>query len=380
MSDPHGVKRVSHSNPKLGYLSQREEIDDAIRRVLEGGRYILGDEVATFEAEFARYLGASHCVGTGSGTDAIHLALRALGIGPTDAVITAANTATATVAAIELAGAQPLVCDIEPESFTLSPDHLKQLLARTKAAHVRAVIPVHLYGHPAPMPAIVAIAAEHGLKIIEDCAQANGAEIDGRKVGTWGDAAAFSFYPTKNLGAFGDGGALVTNDVTLAGRARELRLYGWKERYVSEEPGLNTRLDELQAAILRVRLRRLDAENERRRQIADRYDSLLVGSGVATPAVHSGMRHVYHQYVIHCAGRDDLRVNLERAGIETAVLYPEPIHQQPAYRGRVGVTHPLTAAEESCRTLLCLPMHPWLEDEEIARTTGAIIAWSQRAR
>lgn len=343
--------------------------------MLQRGRYILGEEVGAFETEFARYLGAAHCVGAGSGTEAIHLALRALGIGPGDAVVTAANTATATVAAIELAGAQAVLCDIDSQSFTLSPGHLKQTLTAEKSAKIRAVIPVHLYGHPAEMGAIAAIAARHDLKVIEDCAQAHGAEIDGRKIGTWGNAAAFSFYPTKNLAAFGDGGALVTNDPAVAKRASELRMYGWKQRYVSEEAGMNTRLDELHAAVLRVRLQNLDAENDRRRQIALMYNSLLAKSGLTTPTERQGTRHVYHQYVVHSPRRDELRAHLDAAGIDTAVLYPVPIHEQPAYRSRLEFAAPLAATERSCRELLCLPMHPWLTDDEIARTVTAINKW-----
>ena len=251
------MNHISLSNPARAYTANREAIDAAVRAVLESGRYILGGEVAAFEEEFARYLGVSACIGVGNGTDAIELALRSLGIGSGDTVITAANTAVATVAAIELSGAQAIVCDVETETMTLSTREVERVMASAAGARVRAMIPVHLYGQPAAMPALTKLAEKHGLKVIEDCAQAHGAEIDGRKVGTFGDAAAFSFYPTKNLAAFGDGGALVTNDQATGTRARELRVYGWRERYVSERPGMNTRLDEVQAAILRVRLRDL---------------------------------------------------------------------------------------------------------------------------
>jgi dTDP-4-amino-4,6-dideoxygalactose transaminase len=263
--------RISQCDPKAAYLAQRAEIDAAIRRTLESGRYILGDEVAAFEDEWAAYVGAAAALGVGTGTDAIELALRGLEIGAGDTVITVANTAVATVAAIERAGASAFLIDVDEATQTMSPRRLEEAIAASAARRPKAVLPVHLYGRPADMPAIAAIAKQHGMKIIEDCAQAHGARIDGRAVGTWGDAAAFSFYPTKNLGALGDGGAVVSNDISLAEKMRELRAYGWRERYVSHRAGINTRLDELQAAILRVKLRDLDRANRRRSELAERY-------------------------------------------------------------------------------------------------------------
>jgi dTDP-4-amino-4,6-dideoxygalactose transaminase len=347
----------------LGYHARKEEIDSAIARVLESGRYILGPEVEAFEQEFAAFVGVGQCVGVGNGTDALELALRALGIGSGDVVITTSNTAVATVAAIELAGATPLLVDVDDETLTLSPSALEQALTTTRAA---AVIPVHLYGQPADMPAICAVAAKHQLCVIEDCAQAHGATIQQRQVGTWGDAAAFSFYPTKNLAAFGDGGAVVTNDPQLATRLRELRMYGWRERYISESAGMNTRLDELQAAILRVQLRHLPHDNNRRREIAARYSHSL-----GKPAPPAG--HVYHQYVIRSSRRDELRHHLRERGIETAILYPQPIHQQPAYRGRIATAGELPVTERAARELLCLPIHPWLSDSDADRVAAAIL-------
>ncbi|MBA2432748.1 MAG: DegT/DnrJ/EryC1/StrS family aminotransferase [Chthoniobacterales bacterium] len=353
------------ADPKLGYLAHKAEIDDAVQRVLESGRYILGEECSAFEHEFAAFVGVQHCIGVGNGTDALELALRALGIGHGDTVITTSNTAVATVAAIELAGATPLLVDVDDETLTISPPALEKALATTRAA---AVIPVHLYGHPADMPQIMAIAERHQLRVIEDCAQAHGAAIDGRQVGTFGDAAAFSFYPTKNLAALGDGGAVVTHDEHLATRLRELRTYGWRERYISETAGMNTRLDEIQAAILRVRLRHLPHDNDRRREIAARYSHSL-GRAPAAGDVH----HVYHQYVIRISRRDELRERLKRQQIETAILYPQPIHLQPAYRGRIATAGELPVTERAARELLCLPMHPWLTDSDADRVTAAIL-------
>lgn len=346
-------------------------------RVLESGSYILGREVATFEEEWAGYLGTSHAVGVGNGTDALELALRALEIGSGDIVITTSNTAVATVAAIELSGASALLVDVDERTLTLSPQRLEEALAQNKHQRLKAIIPVHLYGQPADMAAILSIAQKQGLRVIEDCAQAHGATIGGRKVGTWGDAAAFSFYPTKNLAALGDGGAVVTNDGALAERLRALRVYGWQERYVSEGPGMNTRLDELQAAILRVKLGSLDAENVRRAEIARHYDHSLGGlSGLVLPRPATDVGHVYHQYVIRLRKRDALREHLRSEQIETAVLYPTPIHLQPAYRDRIATAGPLPVTEQAARELLCLPVHPCLDDLEVARVVTAIMNWS----
>lgn len=363
------------ADPRAGYIAHRTEIDGEIARVLESGDYILGGEVAAFEKEWAAYLGVAHAVGTGNGTDAIELALRALKIGVGDTVITAANTAVATVAAIEIAGASPLLVDVD-ETLTLSPAALADALARNTSRKIKAVIPVHLYGQPADMPAIMSIATASALDVIEDCAQAHGASINGRKVGIWGEISAFSFYPTKNLGAFGDGGAAVTNDARLAERMRELRVYGWRARYVSERAGMNTRLDEIQAAILRVKLRHLEAENRRRRQIARRYDeSLGKLAKITLPAPTTGTRHVYHQYVIRLQDRDALRAVLATQQIGSAILYPVPIHEQPAYLNRIALAGPLPITERAARELLCLPVHPWLNDGDIARIAAAIISW-----
>jgi dTDP-4-amino-4,6-dideoxygalactose transaminase len=366
------------ADPRANYLAHRRAIDDAIRRVLESGWYILGNEVKEFEAEFSRYIGPRFTVGVGSGTDALLLALRVLGIGPGDAVVTVSNTAVATVAAIDLVGATPVLSDVDPETFTLDPERLEQTIAHHSGPRLRAIIPVHLYGHPADMEAIRLIAERHGLDVIEDCAQSHGATIAGRMTGTWGRVSAFSFYPTKNLGALGDGGALVTDDPHLAEQARAIRQYGWRDRYVSEQAGTNTRLDELQAAILRAKLPALDAENRRRREIAGLYDAALAGSRVTTPRCRKDVQHVFHQYTIRTGDRDDLRERLRIQGVGTAVLYPVPIHQQPGYRDRVIVGRSgLGRTEQLNREILSLPMYPELGDDQARRIGDLVADWSR---
>jgi dTDP-4-amino-4,6-dideoxygalactose transaminase len=375
MAGSNEATRISQSDPRGDYLAHRAEIDAAILSTLASGRYILGEQVAAFESEWAAYVGTTAAVGVGTGTDAIELALRALDICAGDTVITVANTAVATVAAIERAGASALLIDVDEATQTMSPRALQEAIARAGDRRLKAVVPVHLYGRSADLPAISAIAKQHQLKIIEDCAQAHGARINGRAAGTWGDAAAFSFYPTKNLGALGDGGAVVTNDASLAEKMRELRMYGWKERYVSDRAGINSRLDELQAAILRVKLRYLDRSNARRCQIADRYYTELAALPLRLPARSEDVQHVYHQFVIHLPERDKLRTYLQNEQIDTAVLYPIPIHLQPAYAGRIAVSGALTVTERIARELLCLPMHPYLGDDEVARVAAAIRTW-----
>ena len=363
-------KRILQADPKSEYLAHKAEIDAAIAQALKSGRYILGAEVESFEAEWAAFVGVSHAVGVGNGTDAIELALRALGIGAGDVVITTSNTAVATVAAIELAGASALLVDVDERTLNISPTRVAEAIGA--GTRPKAIIPVHLYGQPADMKALMPIASEHGLKIIEDCAQAHGAKIDGRAVGTWGDAATFSFYPTKNLGALGDGGAVVTNDPDLAQRLRELRVYGWRERYISDSTGMNTRLDDLQAAILRVKLRHLGAANARRQRIAQHYHESLGDLPLVLPPQSNSVEQVYHQFVIRLAEREALRAHLQAHTIDTAVLYPVPIHQQPAYRGRIAVAGELPVTDRAARELLCLPVHPTLGDDDVERVTSAI--------
>ena len=362
--------------PGASYAAHREGIDGAIRRVLESGWYITGDELAGFEREFAAYIGVGHAVGTGSGTDALQLGLRACGVGPGDGVVTVSHTAVATVAAIELVGAVPVLVDIEPDHFTLDPE---RLAATVRAAggrgrvRIKAVIPVHLYGQPADMPAIMDVARRHGLYVVEDCAQAHGAALHDRRLGRWGHVAAFSFYPTKNLGALGDGGALLTDDEALARRARLLREYGWQERYVSEIPGLNTRLDEIQAAVLRVKLPHLDHENVQRLGVARRYDEALATGLVIPPVVRPGSLHVYHQYVVRSERRDDVRAWLADRGVRTQIHYPLPVHLQPAYQRRVGLgAGGLGHTERVCREILSLPIGAHLAPAEVEAVAAAL--------
>ncbi len=479
------------SNPHAQYLAHQVEIDAAIRRVLDKGWYILGGEVKAFEAEFAAWVGAAHAIGVGSGTEALHLAIRACGIGSGDEVITVSHTAVATVAAIEAAGATPVLVDIDPRHFTMDPARFEAAItARTKA-----VIPVHLYGQPADLGAILPIARRHALRVIEDCAQAHGAEIDLRPetldlgpgsgdlrpetldlrlrkekpqaqglgsevqglrskvyglesavqgprskvqglrlcAGSLGDLACFSFYPTKNLGALGDGGAIVTSDPALAERCRLLREYGWAERYVSHIQGFNSRLDELQAAVLRVKLPHLDADNAKRVRIAAQYDAGLAGTRLVLPgagrpealdsrhwttdhglrATDHGLRttdhgaetsdhgpqtmdcglrttdhrspitdraspsasrcpHVYHLYVVRSERRDALQAHLKGQGIGALIHYPVPVHLQPAYRGRIPIGAGLPETERASREVLSLPMYPELTEDEVKTVIEAI--------
>jgi len=372
MSAKPSIPAVS---PLAGYLAHMSEIDEAIRQVLHRGQYILGEATKAFEEEFAGYLGVRYAVGVGSATDALHLALRACDIGPEDEVITSGHTAVATIAAIELSGARPVLVDVDPSTFTLDPKQIESVLtARTKA-----LLPVHLYGHPADLHEILDIALRYGLRVIEDCAQAHGASYDGRKLGAWGDIAAFSFYPTKNLGAFGDAGMVVTDDPDLAMRVRLLREYGWRERHVSEIAGMNSRLDELQAAILRVKLRYLDAENARRRELAAMYCQLLARENLTLPVLRDGAEHVFHQYVVRSSRRDELRAYLQAQGIGTLVHYPVPIHLQPAYQGRLRLGRSLRCCESAAGEVLSLPMFPELSTEQVQRVASAINAWGRES-
>ncbi|MBI2890646.1 MAG: DegT/DnrJ/EryC1/StrS family aminotransferase [Nitrospirae bacterium] len=359
---------IAQANPLAQYLGHRAEIDAAVRAVLEGGNYILGPEVKAFESDFASYVGAAHGIGVGNGTDALHVALRACEIGPGDEVITVSHTAVATVAAIELAGARPVLVDIEPNFFTLDPARIEAALTpRTKA-----IVPVHLYGHAADLSPILRLARARGLRVIEDCAQAHGALYNGRRVGSFGDMACFSFYPTKNLGALGDGGIVVTSDTALAERSRLLREYGWAERFVSRIPGWNSRLDEVQAAILRVKLRHLDGANWARRRLARMYSDGLRDLGLVLPAEREPGTHVFHLYVVRSAKRDALRDLLTRHGIGAGVHYPVPVHLQPAYRGRLAPEGPLPQTERAVREVLSLPLYPELEEEKVQHVIQTI--------
>ena len=350
------------------YLAIQPEIDAAIAAVFAAGRFILGEQVAAFEQEFAAYCGARHGVGVGSGTEAIHLALLACGIGPGDEVITVPNTAVATVAAIEQSGACPVFVDVDFAARTLDPHKLEAALT----PRTRAILPVHLYGAPADLDPILALARARGVRVVEDCAQAVGALYRGLRLGSLGDLGCCSFYPTKNLGAYGDGGFITTTDDALADRLRLLRTYGWRERDKSVIKGLNSRLDELQAAVLRVKLRHLDAWTARRRQLAARYSAALSGSGVNLPFEKSGLQPVYHLYVIATPERDALRAHLKERGIETLVHYPVPIHLQEAYAGMGCAAGSFPNAECLARQILSLPLYPEMDDDTVD-TVAAVI-------
>jgi dTDP-3-amino-3,4,6-trideoxy-alpha-D-glucose transaminase len=345
------------------------EINTAIQQVLDRGWFILGPEVEAFEAAFAGYHGVAHAVGVGSGTDAIELALRAAGIGPGDEVITVAHTAVATVCAVERTGATPVFVDIDPITYTMNP-------AAASAAvtpRTRALLPVHLYGHPANMTALRDLAKKHHLLLVEDCAQAHGGRYDNRRVGTLGDLGAFSFYPTKNLGAYGDGGAVITNDTQLAERLRRLRNYGQTSRDCHHERGVNSRLDEMQAAILRVKLAHLDVHNDERRRLAACYRQHL--RGVDLPVEHNSdalMRHVYHLYVIRHRRRDQLQESLRQRGIGTLVHYPVPIHRQPAYEDLGYAPGSLPVTERVADEVLSLPLYVGLQPADILTIAQAV--------
>jgi dTDP-4-amino-4,6-dideoxygalactose transaminase len=361
------------SDPKAQYLSHRTAIHEAVDRVFDSGWYILGREVEAFEAEFAAYCGADHGVGVGNGTDALAIALEALGIGRGDEVITVSHTAVATAAAIRHVGAEPVFVDIEPVYYMMDPGALEQAIS----SRTRAVIPVHLYGQCADMSAIMTIARKHDLFVIEDCAQAAGATFEGKRLGIWGDIGCFSFYPTKNLGALGDAGMAITNDPSLAQRMRSLREYGWNENRISEHTGGNSRLDELQAAILRAKLPALDTDNGMRRQHADAYDLALSGGHLTLPARRPGASHVFHLYVIACDNRNDFSTALKQRGINPGIHYPVPIHCQPAYN-ECRTSDDLPNTCRAAETILSLPIYPELDSNiidqvrETARQIGAV--------
>jgi len=338
------------------------EIDNAIQRVLESGWFILGEESKKFEEEFAEYLGVKHVIGVNSGSDALYLAIKALGIGLGDEVITVSHTFISTVDAIVRNGTNPVFVDIDPETYTIDVNQIEKAITE----RTRAIIPVHLYGHPVDMDPIMEIAEDYGLYVIEDASQAHGAEYKGKKVGSIGHIACFSFYPTKNLGAYGDAGAIVTNDDELAEKLRMMRNYGSPKKYYHEFIGVNSRLDEIQAAILRVKLRHLDEWNERRRRIAKLYNEFLENSDVITPTEKEWAKHVYHLYVIRHKDRDKLQRYLLEKRIKTQIHYPVPVHLQKAYLD-LGIRVRLPVTEKISQEILSLPMFPYLTDAEIEK-------------
>lgn len=360
---------IPWASPGARYRKNRELIQAAVTRVLEGGDYILGREVQLFEQAFAAYCGVDHAVGVGSGTDALILALRAIGVGAGDEVITVSHTAVATVAAVLATSATPVLVDVDPASYTMESTRIdKAITSRSKA-----IVVVHLYGQSADMNAISEIGRRHGLRIVEDCAQAVGARYRGRMVGGLGDIACFSFYPTKNLGAIGDGGIVVTRSSELSSRVRRLRQYGWDESRNTHEVGVNSRLDTLQASILRATLPHLDAENVRRAAIARRYNEGLAGLPLTSPAARLEDSHVYHLYVVRCDERDRLQKHLEADQIGSAVHYPVPVHWQPGYAERIVVAEGgLSVTESLSGQILSLPIYPELSDSEVDRVVASV--------
>jgi dTDP-4-amino-4,6-dideoxygalactose transaminase len=359
--------RVPFANFRRTVDGLRPELDAALARVLDSGWFLLGREGEAFERDFASWVGASHAAGCASGTDAIELALRALGVGAGDEVVTQANTCVPTVAAIARAGATPVLCDVEPESATIDPESLAGALS----PRTRAVIPVHLYGQIGDIDAVEALAREHNLVMIEDCAQAHGAAAGDRPAGTIGIAGAFSFYPTKNLGAFGDGGAVVTSDEQLDERVRLVRQYGQADRYHHVVEGVNSRLDEMQAAVLRVRLAHLDADNARRMAIADHYAEALAGSPVEPLRRLPDRTHVFHLFVAVAPDRERFQAALEECGVATLVHYPRPIHGHPPYAQLGAGPVSLSNAERLSNEVVSLPIYPELTDAEVEHVASA---------
>jgi dTDP-4-amino-4,6-dideoxygalactose transaminase len=351
------------------YRQLKSEIDAAITGVLESAQFILGDQVAAFEEQFAAYSGAEFGIAVNSGTSALHLALLAAGIGPGDEVITTPFTFVATVAAVCYTGARPVFVDIDPSSFTIDVDSIKSAVT----PRTRAILPVHLYGQPADLDAIQAIARRHGLTVIEDAAQAHGAEYRGRRVGSIGDLGCFSFYPGKNLGAYGEGGMVVTNDPDYARTIRMLRDWGQERRYHHKLKGYNYRLEGLQGAILRVKLRHLEDWTEARRSHAARYDELLAQSDVVRPAAAAGVRHVYHIYAIRSRQRDLLQQTLQSCGVQTGIHYPIPVHLQEAYTDLGYRAGDFPRSERAAQEVLSLPMYPELLPWQIELVATAIL-------
>jgi len=348
----------------------RAELDDAFARVLDSGRLILGAEVESFESEFGEFIGVPHAVGVGSGTDALILALRALGVGSGHEVITVANAGAPPVAAIRAVGARPRFVDVRPDTLLMDCSQVDNAITDA----TRALLPVHLYGQAVELDPLLRISREHGLPVIEDCAQAHGATVRGVPVGGFGDVGCFSFYPTKNLGAFGDGGMAVTRDAALAERIRELRMYGFRGDLIAHREGLNSRLDELQAALLRVRLRHLPAANRRRCEIAAAYLNGLSDSALRLPVVAAENGHVFHLFVVRGRDRARLAGALSDAEIGYGVHYPQPAHLMEAYLPLGGKAGDLPVSEEASRAVLSLPIYPGLADSDVARVVQVVRA------
>jgi len=368
--------RVPFGALDADYRERREAIDGAISRVLSRGRFILGEEVASFERELAGYVGVARAVACGSGTDAIALALLSAGAGPDDEVLLPANACVPVIAAVRLAGAIPRLSDVDPATLTLGRAEAE----RSLTPRVRFLLAVHLYGGLADVTGLAALAKETGARLVEDCAQSLGASADGRRAGSLGVAAAFSFYPTKNLGAYGDGGAVATDDPAIAQKVERLRQYGWSRRDFSEVEGRNSRMDELQAAILRAKLPFLEEDNSRRREIARRYEEAFADLPLGRTAARPGTTPAPHLYTVRTAARDVLARHLAARGVETAIHYPLPLHLQPAYAFLGHRRGDFPVAEEACETVLSLPLFARMSDEQVAAVTSGVREFFERGR
>jgi len=366
--------RVPFGALALDYREKRAAIDAAIARVLERGWFVLGEEVAAFEAAFAKFLGVSHVVACANGTEAIALALRALGAGPEDEVVLPANTCGPTLAGVRMAGARPVLADVDEDTLTLGAADAEKVL--TPAS--RVLLPVHLYGGLADLPGLVALANARKLALVEDCAQSHGALLDGRAAGSFGKTSAFSFYPSKNLGAYGDGGAVATSEPKTAERLRQLRQYGWSRRDFSESEGWNSRLDELQAAILGVKLPSLATENARRLLIANRYDAAFAELPLRRVGTRPASVPARHLYTVRTENREALREHLSARGVETSIHYPVPLHLQPAYEFLGGKKGDFPVSEKACETIVSLPLYAALTDAQVEAVVDAVTSFFEK--
>jgi dTDP-4-amino-4,6-dideoxygalactose transaminase len=364
------------------YEQYKDEIDAVVQEVFKKGNFILGENVSLFEKEFSSYCGCKYGIGVGSGTEALHLALLACGVGQGDEVITVSNTAVPTVSAIRFSGANPVFVDIEEDTYNINPGLIEQKIT----SKTKAIMPVHLYGNPCNMERICEIAAKNGIKVIEDCAQSHGALFNCKKTGSFGDAGCFSFYPSKNLGAFGDGGMVVTNNAEINRKLRLLRNYGQEDRYYSITEGFNSRLDEIQAAILRFKFKLFDGWNERRTDIANRYNKAFINTGIICPVSKDPangspgfFKHVYHLYVIRVKDRQDFMDYMEKNGVKTLIHYPYPIHLQKAYAGLGFETGSLPVAEKLAPEIVSLPIYPELKDSEVDYIIKTVLKFFQAA-
>jgi dTDP-4-amino-4,6-dideoxygalactose transaminase len=358
---------ISMNDFKREYAAINTEIMPAIRRVLKSGWYILGEEDAKFEQEFSKYVGGRFGVGVNSGSDALYLAVKALGVSRGNEVITVAHTMISSVDAITRNGAKPVFVDVDPSTYVMDVSKIEAKISK----RTKAIIPVHLYGHPVDMDPLTEIAEKYGLYVIEDACQAHGAEYKQTKVGGISHAGCFSFYPTKNLGAYGDAGIVVTNDEKLANKLRKIRNYGQSKKYYHDFVGVNSRLDEIQAALLRAKLHHLDEWNEKRRLLAKLYSEFLSNSDVITPIEKEYAKHVYHLYVIRHKQRDKLQSYLLKRGIQTLIHYPIPVHAQKAYMSHVK----LSITEKICKEILSLPINPWLKEDEVRMISENIMKY-----